>query len=132
VWRVALAALLGVAAVLAVTIGVGYLLGANALPGQKVATGRTGNEIYAKNCAGCHGRNGEGGSLKIKGPAFAPGGPLSGLTFDQRVAKISRGRPLAGMPAWKFQISAADIRKVAAYTQVLSGQEPDPSVEDAR
>jgi mono/diheme cytochrome c family protein len=130
--KVVLAALGGVAVVLAATIGVGYRLGANKLPGQHVATGRTGAEIFAKNCAGCHGRNGEGGSLSIKGPAFAPGGPLHGLTFDQRVEKISRGKPLAGMPAWKFQISAADIRKVAAYTQILSGSEPDPSVEDVR
>jgi mono/diheme cytochrome c family protein len=130
--KVVLAALGTVVVVLAGTVGIGYLLGANNLPWQHVATGRTGAEIFAKNCAGCHGRNGEGGSLKIKGPAFAPGGPLSGLTFDQRVAKIARGRPLAGMPAWKFQISDADIRKVAAYTQILSGAQPDPSVEDVR
>jgi mono/diheme cytochrome c family protein len=130
--KIVAAALGGVVVVLGVTIGVGYLLGANALPGQKVTTGRTGAEIYGRNCAGCHGRNGEGGSLQIKGPAFAAGGPLSGLTFDQRVEKIGRGRPLAGMPAWKFRISADDIKKVAAYTQLLSGQEPDPSVEDVR
>jgi cytochrome c oxidase cbb3-type subunit 3 len=130
--KIVLAALGGVVVVLAATIGIGYLLGANTLPWQHVATGRTGAEIYAKNCAGCHGRNGEGGSLSIKGPAFTEGGALSGLTFDQRVAKISRGKPLAGMPAWKFRISASDIRKVAAYTQTLSGQQPDPSVEDTR
>jgi mono/diheme cytochrome c family protein len=128
--KVVLAALGGVVVVLAITIGLGALLGANNLPWQHVATGRTGAEIWAKNCAGCHGRNGEGGSLSIKGPAFAPGGPLSGLTFDQRVEKIGRGKPLAGMPAWKFRISAADIRKVAAYTQILSGHEPDPTVKD--
>lgn len=130
--KVAAAALGGVVVVLGATIGVGYLLGANSLPWQHVATGRTGAEIYRNNCAGCHGRNGEGGSLKIKGPAFTQGGDLSGLTFDQRVERIGRGRPLAGMPAWKFRISAADIRKVAAYTQILSGQQPDPSVEDVR
>lgn len=123
-------ALAGVVVVLALTIGVGYLLGANTLPWQHVATGRTGAEIYRRNCASCHGIHGEGGSLSIKGPAFVTGGPLSGLTFDQRVEKISRGKPLAGMPAWKFRISAADIRKVAAYTQILSGQSPDPTVED--
>jgi cytochrome c oxidase cbb3-type subunit 3 len=130
--KVAAAALGGVVLVLALTVGVGYLVGANNLPGQHVATGKTGAEIYAKNCAGCHGRNGEGGSLSIKGPAFTPGGPAAGLTFDQRVEKISRGKPLNGMPAWKFRISADDIRKVAAYTQVLSGNQPDPSVEDVR
>lgn len=130
--KIVLAALGGVAVVLALTIGLGALFGANTLPWQHVASGRTGAEIYAKNCAGCHGINGEGGSLSIKGPAFAAGGSLAGLTFDQRVEKIGRGRPLAGMPAWKFRISAAEIRKVAAYTQILSGQEPDPTVEDVR
>jgi mono/diheme cytochrome c family protein len=130
--KIVAAALGGVAVVLALTIGVGYLLGANTLPGQHVATGKTGAEIYAKSCAGCHGRAGEGGSLAIKGPAFTPGGAAAGLTFAQRVEKISRGKPLNGMPAWKFRISADDIRKVAAYTQTLSGQQPDPSVEDVR
>lgn len=130
--KIGLAALGGVVVVLGLTIGVGYLLHANTLPGQHVATGRTGAEIYARNCAGCHGTSGEGGHLSIKAPAFAPGGSLAGLTFDQRVDKIGRGRPLAGMPAWKFRISADDIRKVAAYTQILSGQEPDPTVKDVR
>jgi mono/diheme cytochrome c family protein len=130
--KVVLAALGGVAVVLGITIGVGYALGANTLPWRHVTTGRTGAEIYARNCAACHGTSGEGGHLSIKGPAFASGGPLADLTFAQRVEKIGRGRPLAGMPAWKFRITADDIRKVAAYTQTLSGQQPDPSVEDVR
>ena len=130
--KVVAAALGGVVVVLALMVGVGYLLGANSLPWQQVSAGRTGAAIYGRNCAACHGPNGEGGSLSIKGPAFAPGGALSSLTFDQRVEKISRGRPLNGMPGWKFRISADDIRKVAAYTQILSGSEPDPAVEDVR
>jgi mono/diheme cytochrome c family protein len=129
--KIVLAALGSVAVVLAATVGVGYLLGANDLPGQEARrTGRTGAEIYGKNCAGCHGLRGEGGSLDIKGPAFTPGGALSGLTFEQRIERIGSGAPMAGMPAWKFRISDEDIRKVAAYTQTLSGQQPDPSVED--
>jgi mono/diheme cytochrome c family protein len=98
---------------------------------RKPAAGTTGAAIWAKSCAGCHGPAGQGGTLDIHGPAFAPGGPLAGLTFAQRVDRISHGRPLAGMPAWKFQLSAAEIRKVAAYTQLLSGQPPDPSVAPA-
>lgn len=130
--KIVLAALGGVVAVLALVIGIGALLGANPLPGQRVTVGRTGMEIYLRNCAACHGRLGEGGSLSIQGPAFTPGGALSGLSFMERVEKVGRGRPLRGMPAWKFQISAADIRKVAAYTQTLSGQQPDPSVKEVR
>jgi mono/diheme cytochrome c family protein len=94
----------------------------------KPAAGRTGAIIYGQNCVGCHGAAGEGGSLAIKGPAFTRGGPLSDLTFAQRVEKISRGRPLNSMPAWKYQLSETEIRKVAAYTQVLSGRAPDASI----
>lgn len=127
-----LAWVVGSAAVLAAMVYFGNRLGANPLPGQAVDTGRTGAEIYNKNCAACHGLGGEGGSLDIKGPAFTPGGALAGLTFDERVAKTTRGRPLNGMPRWGTRISEEDIRKVAAYTQILSGQSPDPSVEGVR
>ena len=122
--------LVGTGVVLAGTVYLGNRFGANQLPGQTVEAGRTGREIYNKNCAACHGLNGEGGSLDIKGPAFTSGGALAGLTFDERVAKTTRGKPLRGMPRWGRQLSEEDIRKVAAYTQILSGQSPDPSVED--
>ena len=130
--KVALAAILGVAVVLGLTVWVGSLYGANTLPGQEVSRGRTGAEIYANSCILCHGRNGEGGSGDIKGPAFTPGGPLAALTFDERVEKTGRGKPLRGMPRWKQEMNDEELRKVAAYTQILSGQEPDPSVEDVR
>jgi mono/diheme cytochrome c family protein len=122
--------LVGSAVVLGAMVWIGNRLGANPLPGQRVAAGTTGSDIYGKNCAACHGLRGEGGSLDIKGPAFTAGGALADLTFDERVAKIGRGKPLNGMPRWSTKLSAADIRKVAAYTQSLSGQTPDPSVED--
>ncbi|HEV2889892.1 MAG TPA: cytochrome c [Frankiaceae bacterium] len=129
--RVALAAVLGVAVVLGLTIWVGSLYGANTLPGQETSRGRTGAQIYANSCVACHGRNGEGGNGEIKGPPFTTG-PLSTLTFDERVEKTGRGKPLRGMPRWKQELSDEELRKVAAYTQILSGQEPDPSVEDVR
>lgn len=130
--KVAAAAVAGVAVVLGATILIGSRFGANTIPGQKAATGRTGAEIYGNTCALCHGRNGEGGSGKIKGPAFTPGGPLAGLTFDERVEKTGRGKPLRGMPRWKEGLTEEQLRMVAAYTQILSGQQPDPSVEDVR
>jgi mono/diheme cytochrome c family protein len=130
--KVALAAVLSVGALLALTVWLGSRYGANPPIGRDVARGRTGAEIYANSCVACHGRNGEGGTGKIKGPAFTPGGPLSRLTFEQRVAKTGRGRPLRGMPRWKREFSDEEIRMVAAYTQILSGQAPDPSVEDVR
>jgi mono/diheme cytochrome c family protein len=122
------------------TAYVGYWLGGNddpatllqrALGNEPAPTAElTGRESYLNNCAACHGPNGEGGTLSIKGPAFVDGGRLAGLTYDERVAKISRGKPLRGMPAWKFRITEDEIARIAAYTQVLSGDEPDPSVPE--
>lgn len=136
-WRrrllIAGAALGSAAVVLVLTVLLGARLGANQvkLPGQKSAVGGTGEVLYLNNCARCHGAAGQGGP-KVGAPAFTDGGVLHDLTFDQRVAKISRGKPLRGMPAWKFQISDEDIRRIAAYTQLLSGTTADPSVEGVR
>ena len=144
--RVVLSALLGVVVVLAGVAYVGYRTGANASPvavvrgwfdddADSTASLRaqfSGRQLYATNCALCHGPAGEGGQLSIRGPAFAAGGPLSTLSYEERVAKILRGRPLRGMPRWKGKLTEAEIRKIAAYTQILSGQEPEPTVEGVR
>jgi len=141
--RIALAALLGVVVVLGGVSYAGYRTGANANPADIVAgwfgaerdgtaalrEQFSGRQLYETNCALCHGPAGEGGQLSVKGPAFAAGGPLAGFTFDERVAKILRGRPLRGMPRWKGKLTEAEIRRIAAYTQVLSGLDPDPSVK---
>lgn len=138
--RVVASALAGVVLVTVATAYLGYWFGGNDNPTTLLrrALGKeppptaqlTGRESYLNNCASCHGPSGEGGTLSIKGPAFVSGGELAGLSFDERVAKISRGKPLRGMPAWKFRISAEEIARVAAYTQVLSGEAPDPSVPE--
>ena len=92
------------------------------------SSGLGGSEIFQRNCASCHGAAGQGG----KGPSFVAGGPLSGLTFDQRVEKIGRGKPLNAMPRWRGKLTTEQIRMVAAYTQLLSAQQPEPSVAGVR
>jgi mono/diheme cytochrome c family protein len=125
-WFTAAVVVIGV--VLGGMVYAGCRSGANACPGKKVYAGATGVEIFQRNCASCHGLAGEGG----KGPALAAGGPLSGLTFDQRVEKIGRGKPLNAMPRWRGKLTSEQIRMVAAYTQILSGQQPEPSVAGVR
>lgn len=138
--RVVVLALASVVLVTVATAYVGYWVGGNdnpmtllqrALGNEPAPVAQlTGRDSYLNNCASCHGPAGQGGTLSIKGPAFSEGGALSGLTFEERLAKIARGKPLRGMPAWKFRISDEEIARVAAYTQVLSGDEPDPSVPE--
>lgn len=118
------AALIASAVVLGGVLVVGCRTGANQCSGEKFDAGSTGAEIFARNCANCHGLKGEGG----RGPGFTAGGALSGLTFDQRVEKIGRGKPLNAMPRWRGKLTPEQIRMVAAYTQVLSGLPPEPSV----
>jgi mono/diheme cytochrome c family protein len=131
-WRKRLAwvaaALLSSAVVLGGVVLLGCRTGANACPGSKTEPGRTGAEIFQRNCASCHGPQGQGD----EGPAFGAGGPLSGLSFAQRVEKTGRGKPLNAMPRWRGKLSAEQIRQVAAYTQLLSGQPPEPGVAGVR
>lgn len=108
----------------------GERYGANPRIGQRPAFGATGEEIYQRNCAVCHGPAGQGGT----GPAFTPGGPLSTLTFEERVKFIGDPRTGLGiMPNWERRgMSKEQLRQVAAYTQVLSGRPPEPGVEGVR
>jgi mono/diheme cytochrome c family protein len=125
-WFAAAAVLIAI--VLSGMVYAGCRSGANSCPGKKVYAGATGVEIYQINCASCHGQVGQGG----KGPAFTTRGSLSGLSFDQRVEKVGRGRPLNAMPRWRGKLTSEQIRMVAAYTQILSGQQPEPSVAGVR
>lgn len=125
-WFAAAAVTSAVALVALVVVGSRY--NANLRFGEKREFGSTGTMIYERNCASCHGLQGQGRT----GPAFAAGGPLSGLTFQQRVEKTGTGKPLNSMPRWRGKMSPEQIRMVAAYTQLLSGHEPEPSVAGVR
>ncbi len=118
------AAIVSSAVVLGGVVVLGCRAGANTCPGAKTEAGSTGAEIFQRNCASCHGPQGQGD----EGPAFVAGGPLSGLTFEQRVEKTGRGKPLNAMPRWRGKLTPEQIRQVAAYTQLLSGQLPQPDV----
>lgn len=67
--------------------------------------------IFVAKCAACHGMDGK---MMANG---AKDLTLSTKTLEQRVAIISHGKNL--MPAFKYQLSEADIQALAIYTQML-------------
>jgi quinohemoprotein ethanol dehydrogenase len=116
-WVLAFILLAGVG--IGTLVGVGCLVGANTCPGKSrpKITATSGREIYVRaSCAGCHGLDGRGG----RGPSLVSGEPAS-LTVDELASKISRGKPLAGMPRFRNDLSAAQIKAVAEYVVSLRG-----------
>ena len=101
---------------IALMVGIGCTINANACPFKSKAKQTTtdGMTLYLTNCAACHGRKGEG----VSGPSLIAGeGAL--LNGDQLVSKISRGKPLAGMPKFARSLSAQQIHAVAAFVETL-------------
>ena len=74
------------------------------------ASAKTGQKIFRAKCAGCHGRDGEGGI----------GSRLDGEDFLRRAddrflyRAIVEGRPGTAMPAWHF-LEAADLADLLAH-----------------
>jgi mono/diheme cytochrome c family protein len=100
-------------------IGVGCLVGANTCPGRSPAkqTSTDGRTLYVANtCAVCHGIDGKGS----QGPSLVSG-PLAGLSEDELVNKIGKGKPLAGMPRFRTTLSKEQLRAIAVYVVSLRG-----------
>jgi mono/diheme cytochrome c family protein len=106
-------------------IGVGCALNANTCPFRKSAplTTLDGATIWLARCAFCHGRTGEGD----RGPSLVTG-RLATLSAEELRATIARGKPLGGMPAFKRELTPAQITAVAGYIATdLRGASPAPS-----
>jgi mono/diheme cytochrome c family protein len=100
-------------------VGVGCIVGANTCPGSSrpKQTSTDGKTLYLANCAACHGIDG-GGS---RGPSLISG-PLGMLSEEELVKKIGKGKPLAGMPRFRKDLSQEQIRAIAGYVVGLRGQ----------
>src|SRR5262249_12599896 len=79
-----------------------------------------GNQVFQKNCAQCHGEQGDG-----KGPAAATLLPepasfkLKQPDLDYIVKVVSEGIPGTAMPAWKNQLSQSDVHALATFVRSL-------------
>lgn len=69
-----------------------------------------GKELFASNCASCHGAEGKGGI----GSDLSSANYKFGNSHDAVVSSIRDGRP-GGMPAYGNQLSSAQIEALAAF-----------------
>ncbi|MBM2816022.1 MAG: cytochrome c class [Ignavibacteria bacterium] len=79
-----------------------------------------GKDIYVKNCAVCHGKNGEGNI----GPNLTDKFWIHGNKFEDLVNIITNGVEGKGMIAWKTTLRPDEMGKVASY--ILTMQDTNP------
>ncbi len=91
------------------------------LSGQEAdaALADAGAEVFANNCAACHGADGTGdqllGAPNLTDAIWLYGGDVPTLTETVTNARFGV------MPAWQPRLSEADIRAVATYVHQLGG-----------
>lgn len=78
-----------------------------------------GAEIYASNCATCHGADGGGG----QGPELGDGAAAGKYSEAEMVELVTNGKN--AMPAWKGALSTEEIADVVAYVRDDLGR-PEP------
>ena len=93
------------------------------LSGQEhdAAAASTGQQLFAENCAACHGEDGKGGR-DFGAPNLADQISLYGNTLDKVAAQISK--PKQGvMPAWGQKLDDAEVKQLTVYIHSLGGGE---------
>jgi mono/diheme cytochrome c family protein len=81
--------------------------------GQSAPSGAAnGAQLFATNCAGCHGRDGGGGI----GPQLRDGAVLDSFSdAGSEVSFVQRGG--GGMPSFSNRLSEADIEAIVEFTR---------------
>ena len=80
-----------------------------------------GQEIYAENCAACHGEAGEG-LRELGGPRLNDQIWLYSGSRDEIVSQIRQPR-LGVMPGWQERLDASTIKMLTVYVHSLGGGE---------
>ncbi len=80
----------------------------------------TGRDIYYKNCASCHGRQGEGGV----GPNLTDDYWIHGAKITDIVKTIEYGVPAKGMISWRGYLDKDQILQAASFIHTLKGTNP--------
>lgn len=95
------------------------------------ATVAQGQQVFASNCAACHGAQG-GGQI---GPNLTDSFWLHGGRPEQIFRTVSEGQPTRGMPAWGPQLGNDRVTAAVAYVLTLRntnvpGRPPQGTRED--
>ncbi|WP_235296418.1 cbb3-type cytochrome c oxidase N-terminal domain-containing protein [Portibacter marinus] len=79
-----------------------------------------GQEVFIKNCAACHGPEGQG----LVGPNLTDDYWIHGGNIKDIFKIIKYGVPEKGMIPWNTQLKPTTIQSVASYIQTLHGTNP--------
>lgn len=79
-----------------------------------------GADVFAGKCAACHGQEGQG----MIGPNLTDRAWLHGPGGKDIYKAVAEGVLDKGMPAWKSQLSRADLTAVVTFVITLKGKEP--------
>ena len=97
-----------------------YVLSLSGSAGDAMAAKR-GGEVFAAECAACHGETGEGGR-DFGAPKLTDGLWLYGGSREALINQISK--PKHGvMPTWEARLDDVSIKQVAIYVHSLGGGE---------
>lgn len=80
-----------------------------------------GEQLYADNCASCHGDNGEG-IRDLGAPRLSDAITLYGNTRQNIITQISQPRH-GVMPAWEGRLDDTTIKQLTLYVHALGGGE---------
>ena len=90
-------------------------------PGFDAALATPGAQVFADNCASCHGEGAQG-DTDLGAPDLTDAIWLFGGSRDDLTETVEQAR-YGVMPAWGQRLSEEDVRAVAAYVHALGGGE---------
>ena len=81
-----------------------------------------GADVFAANCAACHGDNAEG-NRDVGAPNLTDASWIYGGALDTIIASVHGGRE-GHMPTWDERLTTAEIRTLTLYVYDLGTREP--------
>jgi cytochrome c oxidase cbb3-type subunit 3 len=106
------------AAVLNVVAFVQSLSDQTIAAGQQADAVAAGRQVFAENCAACHGEEGKG-SIELGAPDLTDGSWIYGSDRQSVYASVFGGRQ-GHMPQWNDRLTPLDLKILALYVLDLS------------